>query len=115
MTDTPFLTCRIIAILKVLQKSSPGTDVIALAVLPRANHIQAGQQVWPSIFTPGIQLMNDKVKDYVSAQSKAYFLDCGQRFIVDSHVGLETRCALLLSARSKSGLAQTCSACSTVC
>ena len=93
VTHSPSLTCRIIASLSLLLKSSPGTDVIALAVLPRANYIQAGQQVWPSIYTPGIQQMNNKVKDYVSAQSKAHFLDCGQRFIVDGHVGLHTGCA----------------------
>ena len=118
VAHSPLLTCRIIAILRVLQESSPGTDVIALAVLPRANYIQAGQQVWPSIFTPGIQLMNDKVKAYVSAQSKAHFLDCGQRFIVDNHVGVETCCAFCCCLRCQPQDLHTWwqeFACSTVC
>ncbi len=116
MTLSSPLTCRIIEILTVLQKKTPGTDLIALAVLPRANYIQAGQQAWPSIFTPGIQLINDKVKDHATMQSKAHFLDCGQRFIVDGHVGPQSCCDFcFLSASLRSGLAYMSYDCYSVC
>ena len=85
------------SIMQYLQQSNPNTEMILMAILPRANlEPSTGVFQWPNKFTKAIESVNSGLAAYASTQAKVHHLDCAKHLVPDGKVSCSPLCALAL-------------------
>lgn len=101
-TESTFLAvfCRVAGVIRYLRKHNPTTQLVVWGILPRGNPLPPELQAWPSVFTPAIHLINNKLRAYAQGHDQhVHFVDCGDMFITPAGV----RFLLMHSAASLAG------------
>lgn len=94
---TLLVTSRTQSIMQYLQQNNPNTEMILMAILPRAN-LEPSTEVfqWPNKFTKAIESVNSGLAAYASTQPKMHYLDCAQHLVPDGKVSFSPLCAMAL-------------------
>ena len=73
--------------MRYLQQNNPSTEMILMAILPRANlDPSTGVFQWPNEFTKAIESVNSGLAAYALEQAKMHYIDCAQHLVPDGKV-----------------------------
>ena len=92
-TASAVVTNRVQTIMQYLQQlnpNQPNTQLILVAILPRADGglITKGAYQWPNKYTDGIASVNSGLEAYAAMQAKMHYLDCSSVLLPDGKVRL---------------------------
>ena len=78
---------RLAFMLELLQDRMPDTEILLLALTPRGDGFEMETAwVWPGIFTPAIEDINQWMEMQASIRPGVFYLDCGHYLLPDGKV-----------------------------
>ena len=84
---TAFMTSRIQNIMQYLRQHNSDTELILMAILPRADlEADTGAFQWPNKYTKAMDSVNSGLKAYAEGQTKMHYLDCTKQLVPDGTV-----------------------------
>lgn len=85
--------------MQYLQQNNPNSEMILMAILPRANlEPSSGVFQWPNKFTKAIESVNSGLAAFASKQAKMHYIDCAQHLVPDGKVSSSPLGAMTLAS-----------------
>lgn len=94
---TQLVAFRTQSIMQYLQQNNPKTEMILMAILPRANlEPSTGVFQWPNKFTKAIESVNSGLAAFAAKQAKMHYIDCAKHLVPDGKVSSSPLCTMAL-------------------